>query len=112
MYWFVVLAIAVLALGHTYFWLRLFRDPGLSRRARIAGAVALALLGASVPLVRWLARTTPREVIEPFELVAYVWMGAAFFLFVALVAIDLLRAVRWIVGRVQLARAREPVPAS
>jgi uncharacterized protein len=68
---FVVVSLAVLGGMHTYLWLRLVRDTAM------AELVAL--------------RAAPRPLARIVPAVAFGWLGLAFMLFCALVAVDVVR---------------------
>src|ERR1700674_2467226 len=101
---FFVVALALLGGMHFYLWARLVRDtalPALPRRA-LAGLFTLAALG--VPVGMMLMRRFPFRVTRAVMAVLFTGMGAAFLLFVALVATDLARAL-WASARPLLALA-------
>lgn len=100
----VFLAIALLVLGgmHAYLWARLVRDTGLADPWRRAATVALILSAATIPIALLLSRFTGSALARVLPWYAYLWLGVAFLLFSALVAIDVVRLVG---GAVALARA-------
>ncbi|HSN14564.1 MAG TPA: metallophosphoesterase [Anaeromyxobacteraceae bacterium] len=100
----VFLAIALLVLGgmHGYLWARLVRDTGLADPWRRAATVALVLSAATIPLALLLSRFTGSALARILPWYAYLWLGVAFLLFSALVAIDVVRLVG---GGIALARA-------
>lgn len=76
---------------HYYLWARLVRDTALPPPVRLGLSIALCLLGLSMPVMLLGQRSLPREVTHVLAFVAYGWMGVAFFLFFALVSVELLR---------------------
>src|SRR5262245_38380539 len=92
---FVSLAIAFLAGAHYYLALRLVVDPGWPEPARSLGLALIALLAASL-VAQPIAE---RAVRRPFALwvawPASLWMGAAFWLLLLLLASD---ALLWLTG--------------
>jgi predicted MPP superfamily phosphohydrolase len=94
--------IAIDAALHYYLWARLVRDPGWPPPVRIAGLVAIVLLAIGLPVGVILSRNLPRSWATPIAASAYIWMGTAFYLFIALLAGDVVRALaagsHWILG--------------
>lgn len=89
----VLVFISVLAtlstLAHYYVHRRLAVDPGWSDTTRKGIGWALVVLGA-LPIVGMvITRSAPREVASPVVWAGMIWMGALFFLLLALVALDL-----------------------
>jgi predicted MPP superfamily phosphohydrolase len=91
---------------HTFIWFRMVRSttpPGRLRRRLTWLVVALGLLIAvAVPLGSQLSL----DAAAPLEWAAFVWLGTAFYLFLALLVLEPVR----IVARLA-ARRRVPVPA-
>lgn len=88
--WVLVLT-GILSLAHFYLWRRLVRDPAWPPRwARWATGGMLALL-LSQPLLLLLARDLPREVIGPWAMAAFVWMGLLSSLFTLLLFVEIIR---------------------
>lgn len=88
---FLAMVTAVVGGVHWYLWARLVRDPAWPPFwARVATSSLIAL-AVSMPLSILGGRTLPREVIRPIAWVVFVWMGAAFLLFLCALASDLLR---------------------
>ena len=86
-----------LALLHSYLWFRLVRSttrPGRSRRRLTLLVAGLALLPAAAVLLR---RVLPLDAAAPLDWVAYTWLGTAFYLFLALLALEPVRVLlrRW-----------------
>jgi predicted MPP superfamily phosphohydrolase len=105
---FVALAVlsSVLFGVHYYLWARLVRDPGLPSAWSSAATTALAALGVGTLVGFLLTRFAPRGVASPIMWVVYVWLGVMFFLFMLLVASDL------VLGVVALARLAHLLPAA
>jgi hypothetical protein len=91
---------------HYYLWARLVRDPGLPSPWNGVATTALAVLGVSSIVGFLLTRFAPRGVSSPIMWVVYVWLGVMFFLFMVLVASDL------VLGAVALARLAHLLPAA
>src|SRR5512138_668375 len=87
---------------HAYLWARLVRDTGLADPWRRAATVALILSAATIPAALLLSRFTGSALARVLPWYAYLWLGVAFLLFSALVALDV---VRLVAGGVALARA-------
>ncbi|MGY1743743.1 MULTISPECIES: metallophosphoesterase [unclassified Blastococcus] len=80
------------ALLHTYLWSRVVRAttlPGRTRRRLTLLVLVLAVLPAAAVLLR---RTLPLDAAAPLDWVAYLWLGTAFYLFLALLVLE---PVRW-----------------
>jgi predicted MPP superfamily phosphohydrolase len=89
------------ALLHGYLWWRLVRAttaPGRTRRRLSLLAVLLGLLPVTAVLLR---RSLPLEVSAPIDWVAFSWLGAAFYTFLALLVLEPIRFA----GRLYLRRA-------
>ena len=87
---FSVLSVVGFAL-HYYFWMRLVRDPSWSQPWPQIGQWTLIGFGILVPLTMICYRFIPRSLATPLAWVAYLWMGVAFYLFLATVSTELLR---------------------
>jgi predicted MPP superfamily phosphohydrolase len=85
---------------HYYLWMRLVRDPALSGAARTATTYGL-VFGAVSIIVAMLVNRAPRVVSTPIAWVAYTWLGVMFFLFVSLVAGDVVRIVVGVVDKIK-----------
>lgn len=87
------LAVLLLVIGglHYLLWARLFRDPAWAAPWPRVGMVALWALGLAMPLTMLLSRTLPRAAVTPLAWVVFVWMGAAFGLFLLTMAGELAR---------------------
>lgn len=106
---FFLVATAILGGMHFYLWARLVRDPALVEPWRRLMGVTLALAAAAVPASMFAARTHPSVPTRAALAVAFTWLGAAFLLFVALLAVDAVRLLAagadWLVSL-----GREPGP--
>ncbi|HET9595943.1 MAG TPA: metallophosphoesterase [Anaeromyxobacteraceae bacterium] len=109
---FLLVMLAVFGGMHFYLWTRLARDTGLPEAGRRAAAIFLALAAVAVPAGMIVARRLPFRTTRALAAVLYTWMGAAFLLFCAVLAADLLRlaaaGARW---AIDLAANRTPEPA-
>jgi predicted MPP superfamily phosphohydrolase len=76
---------------HWYLWMRLVRDPGLVDPWRRLLTVAFVLLTLSVPIGMAALRLAPRPLDRLVPIAAFTWLGIAFLLFVAVLALDLAR---------------------
>jgi len=87
------LAISLLILGgmHWYLWARLVRDPALAEPWRRILGFAFLLLALSPPLGILSLRLAPRPLDRLVPIAAFTWLGLAFLLFVAVLALDLAR---------------------
>jgi predicted MPP superfamily phosphohydrolase len=90
---FFLVATAVLGGMHAYIWLRLVRDPELGDPYRRALTVLLALAALAVPGSMFLARRFPSASTRLVLAAAFTWLGTAFLLFTALLAVDAVRAL-------------------
>jgi predicted MPP superfamily phosphohydrolase len=78
---------------------RLVRDTALSPPWRAVATSAIVGLGVFLPVSMLLARrVVPPEYAAWFAYPAYVWMGAAFLLFVLLLGSDVIRLGAWILS--------------
>jgi hypothetical protein len=89
---FFLLALAVLGGMHYYLWARLVRDPGWPEPWRRILTAAIALGAVAVPAGMLAARLLQRPVARLVPLAAFGWLGLAFLLFSALLALDVARA--------------------
>ncbi|MEZ4392229.1 MAG: metallophosphoesterase [Polyangiales bacterium] len=78
---------------HRYLWTRLVRDPRWPARWTALGTRTLQALAVLLPLRMLSQRRLPRTLGIPLAWVVYLWMGAAFLLFVSLAVTDLVRAI-------------------
>jgi hypothetical protein len=84
-------SVLVLAGVHWYLWARLVRDPALPDPWRRILAAAFLLLTLSVPIGVLALRFAPRPLDRLVPILAFTWLGLAFLLFVAVLALDLAR---------------------
>jgi uncharacterized protein len=92
---------------HTYVWFRLVRPAPLSRRGRILATVVLIAMFLSIPITTTSRMYAP-GLASTFGWVSLPWMALVGLTFVALVAIDAVKLVSWLVQRVA---RRTPPPA-
>jgi predicted MPP superfamily phosphohydrolase len=88
---FLVVSLAILGGMHAYLWARLVRDPALVDPWRRALTVAFFVLTFSIPLGMLALRLAPRPLDRLVPVLAFTWLGVAFLLFVAVLALDLAR---------------------
>jgi len=88
---FLAVALSVLGGMHWYLWARLVRDPALAEPWRRGLSVALLVLTFSVPIGMLALRLAPRPLDRLVAAAAFTWLGIAFLLFVAVLALDLAR---------------------
>jgi uncharacterized protein len=93
---------------HTFVWFRLIRP--LSRRWRIVATLFLVAMFLSIPI------TTTSRMYAPglaatFGWVSLPWMAFIGLTFVALVAIDVIRAITWLVHRVSRRSPPAAIPS-
>jgi uncharacterized protein len=88
---FVAVVVVILGGMHGYLWVRLVRDTGLPEPWRRIATIALVLLAVAVPLGMVALRLAPRPLATVLPVVAFTWLGLAFMLLSALVALDLAR---------------------
>jgi len=102
---FLAVMLAVLGGMHWYLWARLVRDPALPEPWRRVATIALVVAAAAIPLSLFLARLAERPLARVVPIAAFVWLGTAFLLFCALLAIDALRlatfGAAWVADRVR-----------
>lgn len=94
---FLLVLLAVFGGIHWFLWARLARDTGLSDAWRRLFAALFALAALGVPAGLVLVRRLPFRATRAVAAVLFTWMGAAFLVFVALLATDLARAL-WAAG--------------
>jgi len=96
---------------HGYLWFRMVRSTtrrGRARRRLTWLVVALGLLiVVAVPLGAWLSL----DAAAPLEWAAFVWLGIAFYLFLALLVLEPVRLVARLAMRQGAPAAPEPEPA-
>ena len=90
---FFLVALLVLGAAHYYVWARLVRDAALPPPWSRIGMVAVSALFVLL-MVRFVtARMLSRSIAAPLTWVAYTWLGALFFLVIALGLSDLVKVV-------------------
>jgi predicted MPP superfamily phosphohydrolase len=97
---FLLVALALLGGMHGYLWIRLVRDPGLAEAWRRGLGIAFVVLTVSFPVAVVALRLAPRPLDRLLAIGAFTWLGLAFLLFVAVLALDLARfaaqAATWV----------------
>jgi predicted MPP superfamily phosphohydrolase len=93
---------------HGYLWLRLIRPANLPRPWRVIATLALILMYLSIPLTTTSRMYAP-NLASTLGWISLPWMALAGLTFVALVAIDVVRVVRWASRRLA---SRDPAPPS
>src|SRR5512133_3548130 len=87
----VLASLTVLAGMHWYLWARLVRDPGVGDPWRRILTIAFVLLTLALPAGILALRLAPRPLDRIIPVAAFTWLGLAFILFVAVLALDLAR---------------------
>jgi predicted MPP superfamily phosphohydrolase len=95
---FLVVSLSVLGGMHAYLWVRLVRDPALPDPWRRLATAALVLLAVALPVGIAALRLAPRPFSRLLPAVALTWLGIAFLLSCAVLALDAARAVAHAVG--------------
>ncbi len=90
---FILVTIAILGGIHGYLWVRLVRDPALAEPWRRIATVGLVAFALAVPLGVAALRLAPRPFDRIVPVIAFTWLGLAFLLFCAMLALDLARLV-------------------
>jgi predicted MPP superfamily phosphohydrolase len=90
---FLGVSLAVLGGMHFYLFARLVRDPALAEPWRRTITIALFALSFSVPVGILALRFAPRPIARVVPTLAFTWLGVAFLLFSAVLALDLVRLV-------------------
>jgi predicted MPP superfamily phosphohydrolase len=110
----VFVAIALLVLGgmHAYLWTRLVRDTGIPEPWRRLLSIAFIVAALAIPAAMVASRFGGTPLARALPWIAYVWLGVAFLLLTALLAIDAVRLVVAAAGQLRewLARAASPPP--
>lgn len=88
---FLAIAVAVLGGMHYFLWARLVRDTALTEPWRRAATIYLAVAAVSVPAALVASRQGGPALARALPWFAYTWLGVAFLLFAALLAVDLAR---------------------
>lgn len=102
---------AVIGGLHSYFYVRLVRDPVWSQPIRGTLIVALITLGLSMPLTMFVARGVGSPWREVMAWPAFTWMGVMFLLFVLLLGWDVGRLATVTFLRFAFASDAAPDPA-
>jgi predicted MPP superfamily phosphohydrolase len=97
----IFIAVASLIVGglHFYLWIRLVRDTAIPPPWRQVLTWVIIVLGASIPIAMFLGRTIPFDVSRLVSLVPYIWMGAWFMMVIALLGVDLVKLVAFLVKK-------------
>jgi predicted MPP superfamily phosphohydrolase len=108
---FLLTSLAILGGMHWYLWMRLVRDPALADPWRRILAIAFVALTLALPAGMLALRLAPRPLDRIVPIAAFTWLGLAFLLFVAVLALDLARLVAQGASLLaDLARARPDPP--
>ncbi len=94
---FLLVLLAVFGGMHFFLWARLARDTGLPDTWRRVAGAFFAFAALSVPLGLVIVRRLPFRTTRALAAVLFTWMGAAFLVFIALLATDVARAL-WATG--------------
>jgi hypothetical protein len=109
---FLAVSLAVLGGMHGYLWVRLVRDPALPEPWRRIATALLVLLAVALPVGVAALRLAPRPFSRILPAIALTWLGVAFILCCAILALDVARALAhggaWLAD---LLRARPDPPA-
>ena len=97
---------------HAYLWLRLIRPAHLPRRWQLVATLGLVAMYLSIPITTTSRMYAP-ELAATLGWVSLPWMALAGLAFVALVAMDFVRGIRWIIrSTIRRIARREPVAPS
>lgn len=88
---FVAFATAVLGGMHWVLWARLVRDTGMPDPWRRLATITLVVLAVALPVGMAALRHAPRPLAQVLPVVAFTWLGLAFMLLCAVLALDLVR---------------------
>jgi len=88
---FLGLLVLISSGAHFYLWARLGRSPDWPAPWPRVALVSLAFLAVFLPLNLLLQRVLPRAVYSPFAWVGFTWMGLLLFLFLLLLAGEVVR---------------------
>jgi predicted MPP superfamily phosphohydrolase len=88
---FLLVSLAALGGMHGYLWVRLVRDPAVAEPWRRVLGIAFVVLTAALPIGMIAHRLAPRPLDRIVPMLAFTWLGLAFLLFVAVLALDLAR---------------------
>lgn len=98
-------------LGHLYLYRRLVRELVRGRAARFVALVVLGLLTLLLGMRRTLLDALPEGLERTVTVATYTWMGVALCLVLALLTMDLLRALVALGRRLQRRRGTSTAPA-
>lgn len=84
---------------HRYLYVRLFRTPAWSPGTQRLGAIALTALGLFVLVAFATVRELPRSVGSVMAFVAYIWMGAVFYLLLTTLGFELVRLAGFVAAQ-------------
>jgi len=101
-----LIVLALLSVSHWYLWRRLVRDTTRSRRVRIAGAVALAVLAVSIP-----AAVASNARLPGLAAVGYIWLALWFYLLLLIGVTEIVKPLARALLR-RRARRSAPPPAA
>lgn len=90
---FLLVAMSVVGAAHLYVWLRLVHDPALSPPWTALASTFLFLAWLSIPLALSWGRRLPLPWATIVAWPGYAWLGAIFLLLVAVLAVDVARAL-------------------
>ncbi|HEY0710335.1 MAG TPA: metallophosphoesterase [Polyangia bacterium] len=96
---FFTIVLGIVGGVHFYFWVRLVRDTRLPPPYRPWLTGVILVLAACLPLPLLIARRLEPATARYLAWPAYLWMGFMFFLFVLLLAGDLIRSGAWVTAR-------------
>jgi hypothetical protein len=86
---FLLVVLAILSGMHGYLWLRLVRDTGVGEPWRRLIGAAFIVLTLSFPAAMMALRRAPPPLDRLIPMGAFTWLGLAFLLFVATLALEL-----------------------
>ncbi|MBW2700394.1 MAG: metallophosphoesterase [Deltaproteobacteria bacterium] len=96
----IVVGSTLLALIHYYLWIRLVRDPALSTPWRFILTWTLVAFAASLPMAMTISRWAPFSITQYLVWLPYVWMGTMLYFLFFLGAVDTLRGMAWVAGKI------------
>ncbi len=96
---FLAVALGILGGMHGYLWVRLVRDPGLPEPWRRLATWALVAGAVLIPAGMFSARLAGVQLSRSLPLAAFVWLGLAFLLASALLAVDAVRLLVFVASQ-------------
>ncbi len=78
---------------HYYFWIRLFRDTGLSEISKISGVLIIIIPSVFFVIAMVSSQVLSLKYSFPLLWMAYLWLGIVMLMFFSLIFTDLLRLV-------------------